>query len=290
MKRFFLVLIILLNLIFFPFFALTQQQSRSLDISALIGVEEEPPPPPPSIPGVGGQPTKIVFRGRAYPNAFLTLLKNNEVASTFFAEDSGLFEDELLGLAGGTYDFIIFAEDKNGRESISLSFSLNILYGSITRVSGIFIPPTIEVNPIEVEKGNKVKIYGQGFPESEINIFISPGEIVKKTKVSLTGDWSYQLETGDLEEKKYIVTTQAFYGDGEQTQFSKTASFSILPTEALACQGTDLNFDGKIDAVDFSILLYFWNQTAPENKCADGNSDGLVDVFDFSIMMYEWTG
>ena len=52
--------------------------------------------------------------------------------------------------------------------------------------------------------------------------------------------------------------------------------------------GADLNFDGKINIIDFSILLYFWKQTSPANQCADINFSGLVDVFDFSIMMYQW--
>jgi hypothetical protein len=52
----------------------------------------------------------------------------------------------------------------------------------------------------------------------------------------------------------------------------------------------DLNKDGKINIVDFSILMYFWNQTNPSNPCADINKDGIVNLTDFSIMLYWWTG
>lgn len=55
------------------------------------------------------------------------------------------------------------------------------------------------------------------------------------------------------------------------------------------CQGADLDFDGDVDIADFSILLYFWHQTNPENKCVDINQDGIVGLVDFSIMMYQWT-
>jgi hypothetical protein len=52
----------------------------------------------------------------------------------------------------------------------------------------------------------------------------------------------------------------------------------------------DLNKDGKINIVDFSILMYFWNQTNPSNPCADINKDGIVNLTDFSIMLFWWTG
>jgi len=63
----------------------------------------------------------------------------------------------------------------------------------------------------------------------------------------------------------------------------------VLVPGTLVCEGADLNFDGKINLIDFSILLYFWGQSSPSNRCVDINFDGIVDLVDFSIMMYWWT-
>jgi hypothetical protein len=52
----------------------------------------------------------------------------------------------------------------------------------------------------------------------------------------------------------------------------------------------DINKDGSINIVDFSILMYFWDATPPSNPCADLNKDGTVNLTDFSIMLYWWTG
>jgi hypothetical protein len=49
----------------------------------------------------------------------------------------------------------------------------------------------------------------------------------------------------------------------------------------------DLNKDGKVNLVDFSILLVYW-KTSDAN--ADINSDGAVNLGDFSIMLFYWTG
>lgn len=51
----------------------------------------------------------------------------------------------------------------------------------------------------------------------------------------------------------------------------------------------DLNKDTKVNLQDFSILMYYWLQTEPENPCADINKDGIVDLKDFSIMLYWWS-
>jgi len=82
----------------------------------------------------------------------------------------------------------------------------------------------------------------------------------------------------------------ALFGEGEQSPFSQTLPFLVLKKGSMVCKGADLNFDGNVNIVDFSILLYFWNNTQPSNRCADINFDGTVDIFDFSIMMYWWTG
>lgn len=279
-------LLLVAILFFFPVLGFAQLLpiERGVSVTVTVPTSEEE-----ERPGGGGPapiPGKVVFEGRAYPNAFLTLLKDNRVAATFFAENSGLFEKELTGVPGGRYSFGIFAEDTEGRKSVTLSFTISILRGTTTTISGIFISPTISLSPVQVEKGQKVDIFGQVFPESQVNIFIFPEEITQETIANLQGKWAFELDTGFLKEGEHNVRAKAFFGDGEQSPFSQTIPFSVLPSK---CQGADLNFDGKINLVDFSILLYFWHSTSPENICADINQDGIVNIVDFSIMMFFWT-
>jgi hypothetical protein len=70
--------------------------------------------------------------------------------------------------------------------------------------------------------------------------------------------------------------------------FSKFVTFYVgKKAPAGICPGADLNQDGKVNLIDFSILLYYWGTN---NPCADQNQDGIVNLVDFSIMMYYWTG
>ena len=290
MGKYFLISLVCFALVLLPILVLAQAVTTtdSLGISVTIG-EPEFEPPEPSYPWGPGLAT-VIFKGKAYPYAFLTILKNGKVAATFSAEDSGLFEAKLTGLEGGRYVFSVWAEDTKGRRSVTLSFELEILIGTVTTISGIFISPTIEVFPTQVERGGEVSIFGHSFPESDIRIHISPLNEIKETQTSLKGEWLYNLDTEGLADGQYDVKAKAFHGDGDQSQFSQKLSFLVVPKVELVCWGADLNFDGRVDIIDFSILLYFWGQTNPANSCADINFDGIVDIFDFSIMMYWWTG
>jgi len=286
-------LILILILVFSPIlvFAQPPESQVQISVSALVGEEEVPPPPPPPPPGAPApRPAVVVFEGRAYPEAFLTILKDGKVVATFFAGSSGLFRKELTGISGGIYTFGIWAEDIEGRKSVTLGFTVSILEGRTTIISGIFISPTIEVGPTQVERGDAVNILGQAFPESQVNIFIASKEIVKEASTTKEGNWAYKLDTGPLEEREHQTRARAVFGDGEISPFSQTLSFLVLPPGALVCRGADLNFDGRVNIIDFSILLFFWGQTKPANVCADINFDGIVNIVDFSIMMYYWTG
>jgi len=263
--------------------------TSGIGVSATVSAGGGPTPPGGGGGGGGGGPANIIFEGRAYPKAFITLLKNGVVAATFFAENSGLFKRELTGVPSGTYNFGIFAEDTERRKSVTIGFTIGLPVGLTTTISGIFISPTISLTPTQVEIGENVDIYGQVFPQSKVNIFVSSNGVVKETAATKEGKWSYKLNTLELEEAEHSAKSMALFGAGEQSPFSQTLSFLVLKKGARVCKGADLNFDGKVNIVDFSILLYFWNQTNPSNRCADINFDGKVIIIDFSIMMYWWT-
>ena len=54
-------------------------------------------------------------------------------------------------------------------------------------------------------------------------------------------------------------------------------------------QRVDLNCDGNVDIIDFSILLYFYDQSGPQVSRYDFDGNGTVDFADISILMYYWS-
>lgn len=49
----------------------------------------------------------------------------------------------------------------------------------------------------------------------------------------------------------------------------------------------DLNCDGYVDIVDFSIMIYWFDKT-PVPKRVDLKPDNKIDIHDFSVMAYYW--
>ena len=52
----------------------------------------------------------------------------------------------------------------------------------------------------------------------------------------------------------------------------------------------DFNQDRRVDIVDLSILLFYWDKSGAVIEPFDFNADGRVDLVDVSILMYYWTG
>lgn len=239
-----------------------------------------------SMPGV----TKVILLGKASPSAKLTILKDGQVVSVIKADFNANFNVELTNLGAGTYNFGFWSEDTDGRKSVTLNFTVTVTEGMTTTVSGIFIPPTIDINKINLEKGEILDISGQTAPESSIKISVQSVEIIKETVASSSGAWEYPFDTATLYEGFHTVKAKSeIIREGLISSYSKIINFSIgkrFAREGL-CPNADLNKDGRINLVDFSILLHWWGK---DNKCADQNQNNIVDLPDFSIMLYHWTG
>lgn len=273
-----------------------------------------PPTPSPPSPGGGGGggfyvsppvPTKVILQGLAYPGSLVTILEDGKVSATVSADSYANFKIEITDITAGIYTFNVWTEDSQGRKPAAYSFTTNVSSGVITTISGIFLPPTIELDKDKVTRGDDIKILGQTTPESNVSIYVYSAEspIIKQTKADLIGVYFYNFNTSPLEVGIHDTKTKSSTDDGLISDFSKSSSFLVLsPAEPLVPEipaepevlpsnlSEDFTKEGKdiVDIIDVSILLYNWG--IPKNPKADLNSDGKVDLVDFSIMLYYWTG
>jgi len=250
--------------------------------------------PPPSGGGGGGgyvapTETKVIIKGKAYPEAEITLLSDGKVEATKKADSLANFKFEIIDITSGIYTFSLWALDNKGSKSITFSFTTNVANNMTTTVSGIFLPPTIELSKTKLQIGEILSIYGQTAPESKIEISVeSPEPIEKITIANEEGDWDYLFGTSILDDGLHTARAKATSPEGLLSSYSKVLNFYIGEgSPGIICLNADLNGDSRVNLVDFSILLYWWGTS---NSCADQNGNGKVDLPDFSIMMYYWTG
>jgi len=233
--------------------------------------------------------TKVILQGLAYPNAKITILIDGKVATLISADSQANFKSEITNITAGVYTFGLWANDKAGRKSITFSFTVMVAKDITTTVSNIFLPPTIELEKVNLSKGEDLNILGQTVPKSEITVSIgSPQEIIKKTTAANTGDWNDSLDTSVLDEGTHTARVKAETPEGLLSSYSNVLAFYVGKYGiAQVCPGADFNKDKKVNLTDFSILLYWWGKN---NPCVDLNGDGIVNLPDFSILMYYWTG
>jgi hypothetical protein len=251
--------------------------------------------------GASNQATLLdaaVFNGLAYPGSTVSLLKNGIVIAEIPANADGTFNIRVRDLAPGTYSFGVRAQDANGLQSKVLTFTVYISSLVATTVDGIFIPPTITSDKIEVMKGNTVTFTGKSAPNTEVRLsFAAKTELLKKTRSDSTGAWFFELDSslldsGDYEAKARGLTAQNLspYSDALLCRVGDTnrlrPKVSVLSGFRKKC---DINNDNRVNLLDFSIMAFWYKRISFPPK-VDLNGDKQVNLTDLSILAFCWTG
>lgn len=238
--------------------------------------------------------TSAVFVGRAYPGSSVTLLKDGQLAVRTVAGPDANFQMSLDGLSAGNYIFSLYTTDSSGRQSAAVTFPVYVTSGATTRISGIFLAPTIALDKSEVKRGDTLSIFGQSIPQSDITIAVnSEQEIFAKAKADKDGVYLYNLDTAFLDLGDHSARSKATVAN-EISAYSERVAFkvgtkSLAETVDTSYRKADLNNDNQVNLVDFSVAAYWYKRKSPPSKY-DLNSDGKIDLVDFSIMAYYWTG
>lgn len=256
-------------------------------------------PAPPVVPPPGGGGgvynlySRAIVRGVAYPQSPVVLLKDGQIAAVALADKIGNFKMDVTGLSPGNYNFSVYAKDNNGLKSNFVSFPAVVESDKVFEISGIFIPPTLSSDKIEMKKGETLEFYGQSAAEAEIFLQINAAGLPVKTKSDKSGNYLFKLDTSLFDYGFYSAKSQAVLGN-LTSGFSYPYEFrigaeDIFKKPPVCPEYGDFNGDCRVNIIDFSILIYWFSRGSPPLK-VDMNADGKVDLFDFSIMAYWWTG
>jgi hypothetical protein len=264
----------------------TVSGSLSVSVSAVV---QAPQPP---------EETKTIvqFSGLAYPNSVITILRNGTFLATITANSSAEF-NTAIEMDPGTFTFSISGTDPNGLVGPIFNVSVTLNSGVTVSITGIFLGPTIKADKTSVHEGETIVLSGYTIPNSKVNLFINPETVGNYNITSNSkGFWSKSLVAGvDLMNTgTHEARSRATSNSGEISEYSKVVTFTVTEdTEPDPCEFAspgDLNCDGNVNLVDFSILMFYWQEMHPANARADINKDGIVNIVDFSIMMFYWTG
>ena len=245
--------------------------------------------------GTTGATGAIVLKGLASPGSTVYVLRDGARVATSTADSSAGFDISLNNLTAGTYAISLYAEDVQGvRTSTTANFIETVTDGVIITVNNIFLAPSIGVDKAIVKQGDVINIFGYTVPDSKVTVFTHSDQQVINNVVSTgSGAWFNAFNTAVLDLGSHTTRSQSSK-NGTVSAYSNTVDFSVgdtnVPVTPGQCKRSDLNCDGRVNLTDFSILLYFWQQTNPANVKVDINKSGKVDLTDFSILLFDWTG
>lgn len=247
--------------------------------------------------GGGGTPlpgAAVVVSGWTFPGGAVTLLRDGISAASAAADAQGGFQITLKAVSPGTHNFGVYAVDSNNMRSAVTSFFRSFSVGETARVENLFLAPTIRASHSIIRQGESLTVSGYGAPAAAVQVYLD-GQALIRVSADANGFWTAVIAGRNLSlGGPYGILAQASK-NGRLSAMSERQQFTVsreesVPAPAPRCMLSDLNCDGRVDLVDFSILLYFWQQPVRPAVRADINGSGLVDLVDFSILMHDWTG
>ncbi len=252
--------------------------------------------------GSSGSGTKlpqadIRIEGWAYPGANVSFLRDGAIVDDDAAGAGGEFSHLTEGLDRGSYSFSVYAVDVTGVRSATFSTTLWLRSETLNLLGNVMLPPTVTVSDNSVDPGTPLAVSGYTAPDALVTTWLRPklaevsvGDIIATTTAEGGGAWSLSIPTSGLSQGTYELVAQAMMPDGaveSDKSARKTIGIGVSVADEDCGSIGDLNCDGFVNLVDFSILVFNWNTS---NTVADINGDGLVSLPDFSIMLYYWTG
>ena len=261
-----------------------------------------PPPPTPSGPSGGGggggiylQSGSVNISGAGIPGGKLTITQDGKIVKEDTVSTLGTFSNDFTGLQRGTYTWGVYIQDAEGSRSSTYNSTIYLLGNTNNVIAPVYLSPTIKAVKTTVGLGEDVELTGYAIAlKPVLSIMNKQGDVLNSKIVTATstangnGSWKMKLSTAGLAKGTYEVKAQSIISKGDQSNFSPVLYIGVgeNPNPDFGNR-SDLNKDGKVNLVDFSILLFNWKGS---DTTADINQDGTVNLTDFSIMLANWTG
>jgi hypothetical protein len=155
------------------------------------------------------------------------------------------------------------------------------------------VPPTIRAGATQVNPGAVIALSGQTVPSVTVQVSINNGLRTITATADESGQWTTNFDTSGLGAATYTAKARFIEGTGAVRRESSYGTLLQLNVgvEGRPLSNSDLNRDGKVNLVDFSILVFWWGSPGGNsNPPADINGNGRVGLEDFSILLFNWTG
>jgi cysteine-rich repeat protein len=236
--------------------------------------------------------TVISVTGLAYPGRTINILLDTQNVGSVRVGSNGRFEF-TTDASPGTASLGFWSTDDANTRSITLNSTFDVTQGAVTNIAGIILPPTIRIPNPRVNPGDIVAVTGQSVPNAAIELHVNNSESVERTTSDTQGRWSIALNTATLRVAEHTLKARSVTGTPPLTTQSgfSTSIQLFVGVDGRVTTPSDLSRDGRVNLVDFSILIFWWGTDGGNsNPPADISGNARVGIEDFSILLFNWTG
>jgi cysteine-rich repeat protein len=236
--------------------------------------------------------TEISVSGIAYPGRTVNILLDTETVGSVRAASNGRFEFSTAA-SPGTATMGFWSTDTSNVRSVTFNTTFDVTQGAITNITGVIMPPTLSLSTQNANPGDTIRVSGQSIPNASIEVVVNEREFVATTTSDAAGIWSYELDTQRLRVAEHTIRARSVTENGllrSQSGYSLALQL-FVGVDGRVTTPSDLNRDGRINLIDFSILIFWWGTNGGDSDpTADINGNGRVGIEDFSILLFNWTG
>lgn len=215
---------------------------------------------------------------------------NVAVTKVEFYVDGTLKNTDVTAPYGFTWDtsaatvatHTLIAKAYDAATNVTTSAPVNIT------VSAADTPPTVSlltpVSGTAITIGGTVDITAQASDNSGVaRVEFYVDNVLKSTDT--TAPYAYSWPTSGVAAGSHSISAKA-YDAGDKVAASTVASISVLSGAITVGINGDSNGDGKVNSLDFSLLV---ENDGKNFSAADYNKDGIVGAADLAILLSRWT-
>lgn len=235
----------------------------------------------------------VTLNGYTSPGSTVRILQDGRLIKSTQAKPDGSFRGDITGLERGVYTFLVSSVDTSARQSGSVPTTMTLDSGTNNSVTDLIVPPTFSAATSSVGLRDDIRIDGFAAPNASVDLRADPpGGAAPQTFAatsSASGAWSLTIPGGTLAKGTYRLLARVKMSETRTSGYGSAYALGVGEVPSAAAGNwlrSDLNHDGKVNLVDFSILLTSWGT----DGIGDINQDGTTNLSDFSILLFDWTG
>lgn len=178
--------------------------------------------------------TTVTFSGFAPAGSVVFMKETGLIIGSTVTDSSGHFSKTVVGTAG-QHTYTIYLIDNQGQSTPEVTLpTVNLMNHLDVPITGINLPPTIQVSKTKIAQGEIATIFGQSSPGSTVNVYVNS---IKRFSLTVGSDSKWEISLNGVN----IADHSVFYAISSRPNLPDSAKSFTVSLDVLACADQNCN-------------------------------------------------